>query len=271
MALKKDPIQKKPLRSVQEEAVLSEQESLETLGHAISLIISPQHGFGTDAMLLADFAEPHRNDSVLDLGCGCGIIPLLFLRNGILGDLYGLDIQPTAIEQFKRSLELTAQTEDAADVSKVHPVLADLRSLPPEVPLGHFRVVTMNPPYKPVDTGILSENHADKLARHETTCTLQDACQAASSLLQFGGRFCMCLRPERLADAMVAFRHADLEPKRLRFVQKKADTKPWLFLLEGRRGGKPFLNVLPPLLIQNPDGSNSEELSHIIGEYGETR
>lgn len=260
---------KKPLPEVQAAAPLRETESIETLGQSISLIISPEHGFGTDAMLLADFSNPRKKDNVLDLGCGCGIIPLLWLRNGIRGAIYGIDIQPLAIDQFSRSLQLTCQTEGATDCGNVHAVNADLRRLPKDVPAGYFQLVTMNPPYKPVHTGILSDSNADQLARHETACTLQDACTAAARLLQFGGRFCMCLRPERLPDAMEAFRNADLEPKRLRFVQKNAASKPWLFLLEGRRGGKPFLEVLPPLLIQNPDGSNTAELQQIIGEYGE--
>ena len=250
--------------------LVKEQESIETLGTSISLIISPDHGFGTDAMLLADFAAPRKKDKVVDLGCGCGIIPLLWLRNGVENDIYGVDIQPLAIDQFHRSLQLTSENPAAPALDHVHPVLCDLRNLKGQVPFGCFNVVTMNPPYKPAGTGILSTTGADQIARHETECTIEDACNAAAKLLQFGGRFCMCLRPERLADTMEAFRKADLEPKRLRFVQKRPDTKPWLFLLEGRRGGKPFLDVLPPLYIQKEDGSNTEELDRIIGDYKNT-
>lgn len=248
-----------------EETLVKTTESVETLGQSIRLIISKEHGFGTDAMLLADFASPRRKDKVMDLGCGCGILPLLFLRNGGQNHIYGMDIQPLAIDQFERSLALT--TEVSTDL--LHPVLGDLRSLPKELGFGSFHVVTMNPPYKPTGTGILSDTAPDQIARHETTCTIEDACLAAAKLLQFGGKFCMCLRPERLVDTMEAFRKAGLEPKRLRFVQKRPDTKPWLFLLEGRRGGKPFLEVLPPLIIQNEDGTNTEELDRIVGDYKE--
>ena len=241
-------------------------ERVETLGGVLSCVISPDHGFGTDAMLLADFAAPKQDDLCMDLGTGCGIIPLLWKRDGAAGELYGLDIQEGAIDQFRRGIRLSEA--DGADMANLHPVLGDLRDLDAAgLPLGQFRTVTMNPPYKPVGTGILSGSEAEQIARHETLCTVEDAAKAASRLLNHGGRFCICHRPERLADVLEAFRANGIEPKRLRFVQKCADTSPWLFLLEGRKGGKPYLSVLPPLLIRNEDGTDSEELLHITGDY----
>jgi tRNA1(Val) A37 N6-methylase TrmN6 len=56
---------------------------------------------------------------------------------------------------------------------------------------------------------------------------------------------------------------ADIEPKRLRMVQPRAGAAPNLFLAEGRRGGKPGLEVLPPLLLEAPDGADSAEVKRI--------
>ncbi len=237
------------------------EERIEQLGNGVSLLISEAHGFGTDALLLADFAAPHRRDKCLDLGTGCGIIPMIWYRNGIQGEIYGLDIQEQAVSQFSRSILRNGEPD------RLRAVQADLRHLPKDLPFGTFRTVTMNPPYKLEGTGILSSSRADKIARHETECSMDDITAAAKKLLTYGGSFCMCNRPERLADVIVSYRKAGLEPKRLRFVQKNADSKPWLFLLDGRLGGKPFLDVLPPLYIQNPDGSDSDELLRILGPY----
>lgn len=238
-------------------------ESVENLGNGVELLISDSYGFGTDALLLADFADPHRNDRCMDLGTGCGIIPMIWYRNGISGDIYGLDIQEPAVDQFRRSLLRNGSPDN------VHPVAADLCSLPKDLPLGTFRTVTMNPPYKINGTGILSASSADKLARHETACTLNDICGAARRLLNFGGKFCICNRPERLADVIEAMRAANIEPKRLRMVQKRPDTRPWLFLMEGRLGGKPYLDVLPPFYIQDESGGDSPELLRVLGSYRE--
>jgi tRNA1(Val) A37 N6-methylase TrmN6 len=57
-----------------------------------------------------------------------------------------------------------------------------------------------------------------------------------------------------------------LEPKRLRPVQQTADTPPWLFLLEARKGGKAGLVWEAPLVLKNADGNPSAEYRRIYGE-----
>lgn len=78
---------------------------------------------------------------------------------------------------------------------------------------------------------------------------------------------CICLRPERLTEAMLEMRNAKIEPKRLRFVSQRDGKAPWLFLLEGKKGRNPGLIVEKELHIENPDGTPSEELLKIIGSY----
>lgn len=234
----------------------NKSEFIETLGSGIKLICSPIHGFGTDAILLANFANPKPSDKCIDLGTGCGIIPFIWYRDGVK-DITGVDIQEAAIDQLNRSNELNS--------SNINAILGDLKSL--DLPKGSFNVVTMNPPYKPAGTGILSEATPEQIARHEVACTVKDVCEAAEKLLNFGGKFLMCNRPERLSDVMCEMRAHNIEPKTLRFVQKQPDTAPWLFLIEGKKGSKPFLQVLPPLIIQDENGNDSEELVRIIGKY----
>ncbi|MDD6807626.1 MAG: methyltransferase [Oscillospiraceae bacterium] len=238
-------------------------EFVETLGKGVSVLCSSDHGFGTDAILLANFSGIKSRDIACDMGTGCGIIPLLWLRDGAKNDIYGVDIQERAIDQFTKSIELSGFP------SNVHPVLHDLREIEKVLSKGSFNLVTMNPPYKEAGTGIMSETTADQIARHETMCTINDVVKAGATLLNFGGRFCMCHRPERLCDVICAMREYGLEPKRIRFVQKRPDTAPWLFLIEGKKGAKPHLTVMPPLIIQDENGNNSKELDGIIGEYAE--
>ena len=62
---------------------------------------------------------------------------------------------------------------------------------------------------------------------------------------------------------MVAMRSAGLEPKRVRMVSKNPQTAPWLVLVEGRKGGNPFLQVEPQLYTQSTNGDVSAELKRI--------
>ena len=118
--------------------------------------------------------------------------------------------------------------------------------------------MTCNPPYKAPNAGFESALTAQRIARHEVLCTINDVCAAASKLLKFGGRLCVCNRPERLSDVIAAMKNNDIEPKRLRFVSKNPDEAPWLFLIEGKKGSKPFMKVEPQLYIRSGDGFSPE-------------
>ena len=239
------------------------EHKFERLSDEIYIEVSAEHTFGTDALLLAYFASPKNNDRAMDMGTGCGIIPFLWLRNSKQSPVHCLDIQQNAIEQVKRSIERNALQ------GRLVPHLCDLREIRSEFPAEGFSLVTMNPPYKPVGTGIESKSNSAKIARHEICRNIEDAVKAAAYLLKFGGRFCMCHRPERLADAVCLMRQYSLEPKRLRFVTDKKGQEPFLFLIEGKKNAKPFLRVEPLLQIKKENGKFTREMLAVYGSYAD--
>lgn len=232
----------------------------EYLGAGITAFVSDSHIFGTDAVLLADFAAPSKKARCCDLGSGCGIIPLLWCKKET-GKITAVEIQPLAVEQINAAIEFNSLSE------RLEAVNADLRELKGKVPFGCFDVVTMNPPYKASGAGIESRSGADKIARHETMCSLSDVCAAAKKLLNFGGRLCMCIRPERLCELFCEMRAAGIEPKRLRLVSKLPGKAPWLALVEGRRGGRSGMTVEPELFVYGDSGEYSDEMKKIYGDY----
>lgn len=234
---------------------MSSDYHFEQLGTDLSICVSPIHKFGTDAFLLSDFAAVRHKDTVCDLGTGCGIIALLLYKNAKPRHCHAVDIQVQAIDQLKQTLSHN-------QIDAITPVLGDLKSL--DLPKGSFDVVTCNPPYKADGAGILSELTAEKIARHEVLCTIEDVCNTASSLLKFGGRVCICQRPERLCDVLCAMRAAKLEPKKIRFIAKHANEAPWLFLVEGKKGSKPFLQTLPTLAVYTDDDTEFSPEMQVI-------
>ena len=241
---------------------LNADERLEPLGKEMKIVVSDSHTFGTDAILLASFAGIRRKDIALDMGTGCGIIPLIWCK-GETSKVYALDIQEKAISQLNKSIEINSLGE------RITAVNGDLRNLKGVLPFGSFDLVTMNPPYKPVGTGIESVSEAERIARHEVTCTVDDAVAAASKLLKFGGRFCMCHRPERLCDIIVSMRNGGIEVKKIRFVTQSEGKVPWLVLVEGKRGSKSGVTVMNNLVMKNRDGSNTDEYRSMFGDYME--
>ena len=235
---------------------------LEELKSGLYLCRSEIHSFGTDAFLLTGFSGYRQRDLVCDLGTGCGIIPLLMQRNKPPKQIYAVDIQADAIEQLQEGI---AHSDCAPAIT---PVCCDLRELK-DMPFGQFDLVTCNPPYKAGNSGILSDDAQKQIARHEIAGDIYDISAAASKLLNYHGRFCLCCRPERLADVMCAMRANQIEPKRLRLVCKTPDSAPWLFLLEGKKSAKPFLQIEPTLFVRSGDGLTSEaaQICHFGDKY----
>lgn len=234
----------------------------EPIGKGLYVAVSKNHSFGTDAVLLASFASDKKVKKHCDLGMGCGIISMLLLREEVVAETFGVDIS-------KEAAELARYTADEYSSGKFTPVLADLKNLRGILPFSEFDLVTCNPPYKAEGAGIISESATDKVARHETECSLEDVMATASKLLKSSGRICICQRPERLTDIMDLMRRYKCEPKRLRIVCKNKESEPWLVLVEGRRDGKSGIRILPPLFVYDSEGNLSEEMLKIYGDYKE--
>ena len=238
---------------------LLDSEHIEDLGEGVGVVVSKQHTFGTDAMLLASFANPKRNDVACDFGSGCGIIPFLWLRDGKCKEITAIEIQENGCNQMLRSRDLN-------ETDKITILNRDLKEID-DLKAGSFDLVTMNPPYKIENGGIKNDEEYATIARHETFCNMNDIAKSAARLLRFGGKLCICHRPERVFDAMFAMRENGIEPKTLRFVSKKGDTQPWLVLIEGKRGAKNGLKVEKNLVAYNDDGTFTDEMLSITEKY----
>ena len=152
------------------------------------------------------------------------------------------------------------------ETDKITVLNRDLKNID-DLKAGSFDVVTMNPPYKIENGGIKNDDDFATIARHETLCNMDDIAKSAARLLRFGGKLCICHRPERVFDAMFSMRANGIEPKTIKFVSKKGDTQPWLVLIEGKRGAKNGLKVEGTLVAYNNDGTLTDEMLSITEKY----
>lgn len=233
----------------------------EPLGKGFNVYVSAHHTFGTDAVLLSHFSKAKPNDRAVDLGTGCGIIPLLQLRDGNLKTAVGVDIS-------REATDLALKSSEELKLSNFTVINSDLKELKGKVQFGCHTLVTCNPPYKAPNAGLKNPDAFLEVARHEVACTLRDIIEVSAKLLQTSGRLCMCHRPERLSELMCLMSEYKVEPKRLRIVCQRKGEEPWLVLLEGRRCGKTGLRIEPTLYIEE-DGKFSEEMINIYGAYKE--
>ena len=238
-------------------------EQIDTLKNGYKIIQdSERFQFGIDAVLLADFACKglKAGESVIDLGTGTGIIPLLMAKGCEAAAFTGLEIQKDSADMAAQSVALNALE------GRIRIINGDLKESEKLFPRHSFNVVTCNPPYMIDAHGKGNELDALTIARHEVLCTLEDVVAAADSLLATHGRFFMIHRPFRLPEIFSSLEKHKMEMKRMRLVYPFAGKEPNLVLIEARKNAKRRLTIEPPLVVRNDDGQYTAEIRKIYGD-----
>ena len=243
------------------EVNINNDESIDDLQLNGLRLIQKEKGFrfGVDAVLLSHFANIKKKHRVIDLCTGTGIVPFLVYGKYSPQEVIGLEIQEDMVEMANRSSILN-NTED-----KVKFINGDLKDKKIIDSIGKFDVVTVNPPYKLNNAGIVNPNDKLAIARHEVMCTLEDVIIASRRLLKDNGRMFIVHRPERLADIFGLMRKYKIEPKRVRMIQPNTKKAPNIVLVEGQRDGGAFLKWEEPLYVYDDNGNYSEEIDRIYG------
>ncbi len=199
--------------------------------------------FGTDAVLLANFARIPNRGLCADLGTGCGVIPLLLSRKTKAAKIYGIEIQPDAAEMAARSVRLNG-LED-----RIEMMCMDLKDAHHALPRGKMDAVTCNPPYGKPGCGPESCEGSHAISRFEQAAGMEDILKAAFALLKNSGHFYCIQQSSRLAEIFTLMHVHRLEPKRLLPVQPFPDKGANLVLIECIKLGKPGLIFLPTLTV----------------------
>ncbi len=230
--------------------------TVETLAKGTKVCINRTHRFGTDAFLLSDFCRVKYAQTALDIGSGCGIIPLRWKDRGHKAMAVALEIDRQGTELLNESIKLN-------NFENIMAVNRDIRTWQTDI---QFDVITCNPPY--FTSGKPKDDEKKATFRHQLTLTDDDVAAAAYRLLKDNGKLCICQRPQALATVIYAMKSHRIEPKVIRFVrQRKTSPNPWLVLVDGRKNGGASLTVMPDLIIENDEGTGfSEELLKIYNK-----
>jgi tRNA1Val (adenine37-N6)-methyltransferase len=198
--------------------------------------------FSIDAILLSDFVTVKRGDDVVDLGAGCGIMPLMLLLKKPVRHAFAIEIQWELAYQTARNAVLNGFTE------RMSVIMGDIRT--PPLSARCVDVVVCNPPYRRKESGRINPDNQRAIARHEILASLDDILGAAREMLRPKGRLAMIYPAERLTDLMTKLRTFDMEPKRLRIIYPGLAADAKLAMIEASLGGKAGLKVLSPLVDQ---------------------
>jgi tRNA1(Val) A37 N6-methylase TrmN6 len=229
--------------------VLSPDETLDTFFHGTLQVIQKKKGyrFSVDAVLLSQFINLRKNERVIDLGTGCGILPLLLSHTTKAHSFVGVEIQKGLAECAEKNVFLN-HLENRISILK-----QDFRGLKGTFPPGSFDVVLSNPPYRRYQTGRINPSVEKAVARHEIKGTLEDLISIASYLLPPKGRCYLIFPALRTVDLFVALRGLKLEPKRLQFVHPRFEEEAKFILIESIKDSGVELKIMEPLILHESD------------------
>ena len=234
-------------------------ERVDDLQHeGFRIIQSPDaFRFGTDSVLLADFAAPRKRDVCVDLGCGTGAISLIMIMHNPTITVTGVEIQPEVADMAQRSAMLNGVEE------RFSVVCGDMRTAHEELGRGKYTLAVCNPPYFKAGGALLSEEEKVRIARHEGDITPADIAGAAARLIKNGGRFAVVYPASRALEMMRAMEDAGIAPKRVRTIHGVAGRPPKHILIDGIKGASSGLHWMEPLILRDENGEPSAEWHRI--------
>ncbi|MDY6832629.1 MAG: tRNA1(Val) (adenine(37)-N6)-methyltransferase [Thermodesulfobacteriota bacterium] len=214
--------------------------------------------FSIDAVILAWHITPAPGARIVDLGTGCGIIPLILACRHPSVSITGIEIQP----QLAQMATENAAVNRMAD--RVSIVCGDIRKAGDHLLAGKADIVACNPPFRKADAGRINPDEERAIARHELTVTLKDILAAAKRALRTAGEFAAIYPAFRAPDMICAMREAGIEPKLMRTIHSRQNEAARLTLVKGTRNGRPGAVIAPPLVIYAADDRYTPEVERMF-------
>ena len=227
--------------------------------------------YNSDSLFLWDFARKNcsfkASQSLLDVGCGCGILGLLLARDFNCA-LSCIDIQPQNCElaqinaganDIKASIICADFFKDwesgnSAGNSKENSVGNSAGNF--RIPSLNFERIICNPPF--YDFGGENKNAHKNTSRNASSFDISAFASKCSKLLAPKGELVLCY-DARLVDRLLqALLEAGLKPIKLAFLHSKPSKPANVVLVVAKKGAKSPLCVFGSLFACNESGTHSD-------------
>jgi tRNA1Val (adenine37-N6)-methyltransferase len=214
--------------------------------------------FSIDAVLLADFSEIRPHNTIVDLGTGCGILPLILAYRNPDTRFWGIEIQNTLADLARENV-----IENGLD-KRIQILCTDMKSLTTNMVSGPVDIVICNPPYRKTDSGRINPNSQRAVARHEVKIKLEEILAVAVKILRTAGKFFIIYPSNRMIDLLSGMRKSGIEPKRIRTIHSTQGVEAKLVLVEGTKGGGSGVKISAPLIIYKDQENYTAEVEKMF-------
>lgn len=189
--------------------------------------------YNSASLFLFAFSRPFlkKGDDVLDVGCGCGILGALCVRD------FGCKV--TMIDQDEQSAYLAQINVPDAKV-----YCEDFLEFSSE---EKFDFIISNPPFYRSEI-LPSKNSKLNLARNEKSLPLESMLKQMKRVLKPNGTLAFCYDAKEAHRVFFALKNIGFNAEVARFVYPRENQDATLLMLKARIQSRKSLQILPPLI-----------------------
>jgi len=199
------------------------------------------YAYNSDSIFLYDFISIFKpKGTLLDVGCGVGIVSLLLSRD--------FHIETTIIDKQEIMLRYAKHNYDINNL-EVNAYFGEFQKFQE---FNKFDFVVSNPPF--YDKNVTqSENEHLNIARYAQHLPIVEFIAKVKKILKPRGRFIFCYDAKQLDRLLATLKEYKINPEVIRFVHSKIDRESKLVMISARMNSKSLLKVMPPLIVFNED------------------
>lgn len=210
---------------------------------------------GTDAVLLGAWVEIKPTDWVLDIGTGCGVLPLMLAQRGI-AKVHAVDIDEASAQEAAENFHASQWNR------QLFAFHADVRHFTMQCA---YDLIISNPPFF-IHSFKCDADRRNQARHTDTSLTFNELILSVQRLLKPDGRFVLVLPERESHDFLPLAEQANL------FLYRKENVIP----IEGKdpnrvnmelRYGKPESVKVSELVIRRTDGSFSDEYQQRVSDF----
>lgn len=191
--------------------------------------------FSIDSLLLGEFVEIKKNDTILDMCTGNCPVPLLLLTKEKNLHIDAVEVQEEVFNLAKKSIEYNKLN------NSINLIKGDINNVNLD---KKYDIITCNPPYFKVNSNKMqNKNDIKKIARHEVLINLDDIARIASNNLKETGDFYLVHRPERIVDIINSLNKYNLGVREICIVNTNDNYLSKLILFKASKNKKNDVKV----------------------------
>jgi len=214
------------------------------------------YAYNSDSIFLYDFICRFKpKGTLLDVGCGVGIISLLLTRD--------FEIETTIVDKQKSMIEYATHNY-ALNQLEVESILDDFVAFPES---KKFDYIISNPPFYDQNVQQSNNEHLN-IARYAHHLPIKSLIGKVKKLLKPRGRFIFCYDAKQVDKLLHSLIENKINPEQIRFVHSKIERESKLVMIAARLNSKSMMTILPPLIVFDAQSNYNAEAKEAFRRAG---